>query len=234
MIIVDNLSKRFNGSLAVSSVSFAVQPGELLALLGPNGAGKTTTINCLLGFVAPDAGRLSIAGADVVADTRRARQNVAYIPEQVSLYGNFSAVENLHYFSELATHRYSATQLREFLLQTGLDRSVHDARISTYSKGMRQKVGIAIALAKQAKALLLDEPTSGLDPSASHEFSQLLRALRERGVAILMATHDLFRAKEDATQIGLMRRGQLARTLSAADFAHTDLEKLYVTTMTEQ
>ena len=107
----------------------------------------------------------------------------------------------------------------------------HDQRVSGYSKGMRQKVGIAIALAKQAKALLLDEPTSGLDPSASHEFSQLLRKLRERDVAILMATHDLFRAKEDATRVGIMRHGKLAHILTAAELRHTDLEKLYLEAM---
>ena len=95
----------------------------------------------------------------------------------------------------------------------------------------QQFTDIAIALAKQAKALLLDEPTSGLDPSASHEFSQLLRKLRERGVAILMATHDLFRAKEDATRVGIMRHGKLAHILTAAELRHTDLEKLYLETM---
>lgn len=96
---------------------------------------------------------------------------------------------------------------------------------------MRQKVGIAIALAKEAKALLLDEPTSGLDPAASHEFSALLKKLSARGVAILMATHDLFRAKQDATRVGLMRHGKLAHILTAAELSHTDLEKLYLETM---
>ena len=233
MIIVDKLIKRFGDSLAVNGISFSVAPGELFALLGPNGAGKTTTINCLLGFVAPDGGRLSLAGVDVVADPGAARRELAYIPEQVSLYGNFTAVENLRYFSELTGHRYSDREIRQFLSNTGLDARAHDVRLEKYSKGMRQKVAIALVLAKQAKVLLLDEPTSGLDPSASHDFSGLLRTLRDRGVAILMATHDLFRAKQDATQVGLMRRGELVRTLSAADLSHADLEQLYVTTMSD-
>ena len=216
---------------AVDNLNLTVAPGELFALLGPNGAGKTTTINCLLGFLTPDSGRALIDGLDVVAQPLETKRRLAYIPEQVNLYGYFSGVENLAYFSELAGHRYADAELRRFLADAGLQTTAHDQRVSGYSKGMRQKVGIAIALAKQAKALLLDEPTSGLDPSASHEFSQLLRKLRERGVAILMATHDLFRAKEDATRVGIMRHGKLAHILTAAELRHTDLEKLYLETM---
>jgi ABC-2 type transport system ATP-binding protein len=228
MITVESLTKRFNGTVAVDGLSFAVHPGELFALLGPNGAGKTTTINCLLGFLTPEEGRLSVAGIDAVADADGARRQLAYIPEQVSLYGNFSAVENLEYFSRLAGQRYNAAELRALLAATGLEPGVHDTRMSRYSKGMRQKVGIAIALAKQAKALVLDEPTSGLDPSAAHEFGTLLRKLRERGVAILMATHDLFRAQEDASRVGIMRHGRLAQTVAGADLKGANLERLYL------
>jgi ABC-2 type transport system ATP-binding protein len=233
MLTLETLTKRFPGAAApaVDNLSLTIAPGELFALLGPNGAGKTTTINCLLGFLTPDAGRALIDGLDVVREPLETKRRLAYIPEQVNLYGTFSGVENLAYFSELAGHRYPDTDLRRFLAEAGLQTDAHDRRVSGYSKGMRQKVGIAIALAKQAKALLLDEPTSGLDPSASHEFSQLLRQLRERGVAILMATHDLFRAKQDATRVGIMRHGKLAHILSAAELAHTDLEKLYLETM---
>ncbi len=233
MLTLENLTKRFPGATApaVDNLSLTILPGELLALLGPNGAGKTTTINCLLGFLQPDSGRALIDGLDVAREPLETKRRLAYIPEQVNLYGYFSGVENLAYFSELAGHRYPDTDLRRFLTEAGLQTEAHDRRVSGYSKGMRQKVGIAIALAKQAKALLLDEPTSGLDPSASHEFSQLLRQLRERGVAILMATHDLFRAKQDATRVGIMRHGKLAHILTADELRHTDLEKLYLETM---
>jgi ABC-2 type transport system ATP-binding protein len=233
MLTTENLTKRFPGAAtpAVDHLSLTVAPGELFALLGPNGAGKTTTINCLLGFLAPDSGRALIDGLDVAREPLATKRRLAYIPEQVNLYGHFSGLENLAYFSELAGHRYADAQLRAFLLEAGLQAGAHGQRTAAYSKGMRQKVGIAIALAKQAKALLLDEPTSGLDPSASHEFSQLLRQLRGRGLAILMATHDLFRAKQDADRVGLMRHGRLAHTLTAAELAHTDLEKLYLETM---
>ena len=233
MLTLEALTKRFPGAAApaVDNLNLTVAPGELFALLGPNGAGKTTTINCLLGFLTPDSGRALIDGLDVAREPLETKRRLAYIPEQVNLYGHFSGVENLAYFSELAGHRYPDADLRRFLTDAGLQTTAHDQRVSGYSKGMRQKVGIAIALAKQAKALLLDEPTSGLDPSASHEFSQLLRKLRERDVAILMATHDLFRAKEDATRVGIMRHGKLAHILTAAELRHTDLEKLYLETM---
>ena len=233
MLTLEALTKRFPGAAApaVDNLNLTVAPGELFALLGPNGAGKTTTINCLLGFLTPDSGRALIDGLDVAREPLETKRRLAYIPEQVNLYGHFSGVENLAYFSELAGHRYPDADLRRFLTDAGLQTTAHDQRVSGYSKGMRQKVGIAIALAKQAKALLLDEPTSGLDPSASHEFSQLLRKLRERDVAILIATHDLFRAKEDATRVGIMRHGKLAHILTAAELRHTDLEKLYLTTI---
>lgn len=233
MLTLENLTKQFPGSPApaVNSLSLSIAPGELFALLGPNGAGKTTTINCLLGFVKPDSGRALVDGIDVVADPHVAQRRLAYIPEQVNLYGHFTGLENLAYFAELSGHRYSPYELKQLLLGAGLQAEAHARRVKGYSKGMRQKVGIAIALAKRAKALLLDEPTSGLDPSASHEFSRLLHQLRARDVAILMATHDLFRAKEDATRVGIMRHGRLTHILTSDEVRHTDLEKLYLEAM---
>jgi ABC-2 type transport system ATP-binding protein len=233
MLTATQLKKRYGETLALQSVDLTVSAGEIYALLGPNGAGKTTTINCFLGFVVPDEGRTMIDGIDVAADPLAARRRVAYIPEQVNLYPQFSGIENLAYFAELGGHRYQDAQLRALLSEAGLAPQDHARRVAGYSKGMRQKVGIAIARAKQAKALLLDEPTSGLDPSASYEFSLLLRRLAGDGVAILIATHDLFRAKQDATRVGIMRHGRLVRELTASEVSHTDLEKLYVTTMTE-
>jgi ABC-2 type transport system ATP-binding protein len=170
---------------------------------------------------------------DVTAHAPEARRHLAYIPEQVNLYGNFTGVENLRYLSALAGHDYSSKELHTLLSESGLPHAAHDRRLATYSKGMRQKVAIAIALGRHAEALLLDEPTSGLDPGAAHEFSALLHALRERGVAILMATHDLFRAREDATHIGIMRHGRLARTLSATELGAVDLQALYLEVMHE-
>jgi len=231
MLTATHLHKRYGDTVALHSLDLEIPAGEIYALLGPNGAGKTTTINCFLGFIAPDGGRAAVDGLDVAQAPLETKRRLAYIPEQVNLYGHFSGVENLAYFAELGGHRYDDQALRAFLSEAGLQAEAHDRRVSGYSKGMRQKVGIAIALAKQAKALLLDEPTSGLDPSASHEFSALLRKLAGQGVAVLMATHDLFRAKEDATRVGIMRHGRLVRELTAAEISHTDLEKLYLETM---
>ena len=118
-------------------------------------------------------------------------------------------------------------------MEAGLQPEAIDRRVSGYSKGMRQKVGIAIALAKEATALLLDEPTSGLDPKASNEFSALLEGLRERGVAVLMATHDLFRAKETGTRVGIMRHGRLVAEMSTSELGHSDLERIYLNNMRE-
>jgi ABC-2 type transport system ATP-binding protein len=231
MLTTEHLTKRFNGLTAVDDLSLSVAPGEIFALLGPNGAGKTTTINCFLGFLTPDQGAVLVDGLDVGMHALETKRRLAYIPEQVNLYGYFSGVENLAYFSELAGARHDDSALRRLLSEAGLQADAHNRRVSRYSKGMRQKVGIAMALAKNAKALILDEPTSGLDPSASHEFTVLLRRFAASGAAVLMATHDLFRAKQVASRVGIVRHGRLVHALTAAELSHTDLEKLYLETM---
>ena len=147
------------------------------------------------------------------------------------LYPSLTAVENLDYFSGIAGKNLSTTALKETLQESGLQSEAFDQRISTFSKGMRQKVGIAIALAKEAKVLLLDEPTSGLDPKASNEFGLLLKKLKAKGVATLMATHDLFRANEVGTHIGIMRDGQLKREFVVEDIGLNELETFYLETM---
>ena len=222
------LTKKFNGHVAVNQLNLRIAPGEIFALLGPNGAGKTTTINCFLGFLAPDSGEARVNGVSVAADPLAARRQIAYIPEQVVLYPRFTGVENLDYFSTLAGRRHTGDELLALLKKAGLPKEAAERRVGTYSKGMRQKVGIALALATEAKALLLDEPTSGLDPAASHEFSVLLRKLASDGVAVLMATHDLFRAREDATRVGILVHGRLAVEYAASDIKNVDLEKLYL------
>ncbi|HWI17081.1 MAG TPA: AAA family ATPase, partial [Vicinamibacterales bacterium] len=145
------------------------------------------------------------------------------------LYRNLTGLENLEYFAALAGRPdYTPPQLLAFFDRVGLPPGAAGRRVGTYSKGMRQKVGIAIALAKGAKALLLDEPTSGLDPKASNEFSALLRQLSGDGVAVLMATHDLFRAKESGTRVGIMKRGSMVAVHGTNQFSHADLERVYL------
>lgn len=231
MLTTENLTKRFNSFTAVDDLCLSVAAGEIFALLGPNGAGKTTTINCFLGFLTPDQGRVLVDGLDVSTHALESKRRLAYIPEQVNLYGHFSGVENLAYFNELGGARHDDVTLRKFLSEAGLQADAHDRRVSVYSKGMRQKVGIAMALAKSAKALILDEPTSGLDPSASHEFTILLQRFAARGAAVLMATHDLFHAKQVASRVGIVRHGKLVHALTAAELSHADLERLYLEVM---
>jgi ABC-2 type transport system ATP-binding protein len=169
---------------------------------------------------------------DVTQHPLETKRSIAYIPEQVMLYRNLTGLENLEYFSALAgREEYSRDQLLKFFEEVGLQREAADKRVSTYSKGMRQKLGIAIALAKQAEALLLDEPTSGLDPKASNEFSELLKKLSQQGVAVLMATHDLFRAKESSTRVGIMKHGKLVARLDTSEIGHADLESIYLAHM---
>lgn len=231
MIITDNLTKNYGDSVVLDQLNLNIKSGEIYCLLGANGAGKTTTINLLLGFIKPTSGCAFINGLNVTENPKKTKRFLAYIPENLMLYPTLTAVENLDYFSGIGGKNLKRKQLEEFLDQAGLQKNAFHNRISTFSKGMRQKVGIAIALAKNATSLLLDEPTSGLDPKASNEFGVLLEKLRGQGVAILMATHDIFRAKEVATQIGIMKNGRLREQFNANDISLTELERAYLTTM---
>ena len=229
MLQATGLTKHYGAHPALTDLNLSIAPGDVYCLLGANGAGKTTTINLFLNFVAPSAGSASINGLDVVKHPLETKKHVAYIPEQVMLYPNLTGLENLEYFNALAGQDgYTREQLLAFFDEVGLARDAAVRRLGTYSKGMRQKVGIAIALAKKAKALLLDEPTSGLDPRASNEFSQLIAKLSSQGVAVLMATHDLFRAKESGTRVGIMKDGRLVAEMTTAEVGHADLERIYL------
>jgi ABC-2 type transport system ATP-binding protein len=219
--------KTYGAVVAVDGLSLAVAAGEVYCLLGPNGAGKTTTLNLLLGFEQPDRGQVRVAGHDVAQDPASARWYLAYLPEQVALYPALDAFENLGYFAALAGRKLSRAEAASCLSEVGLPPTAWSSRISGYSKGMRQKVGIAIALSRQARALLLDEPTSGLDPNASDEFSALISGLAERGMAILMATHDLFRAKALGRRFGVMHQGRLMREFDPSGFSFEQIEAIY-------
>jgi ABC-2 type transport system ATP-binding protein len=231
MLEAKNLTKRYGSHTALNKLNLTIKPGEIFALLGQNGAGKTTTINLFLGFIQPSDGSASINGISVAEHPQEIKQHLAYIPETVMLYPNLTGIENLEYFSSLAGFDYSKKELVELLSTAGLQQQAFDQRLGGYSKGMRQKVGIAIAVAKKAKVLLLDEPTSGLDPKASNEFSEILKTLAAKGTAILVATHDIFRAKEVATRIGIMKEGNLQSVVNAIDISANELEALYLKTV---
>ena len=226
------LSKNYNGDSALDNLNLHIEAGEIYCLLGANGAGKTTTINLFLNFINPSSGKAYIKDLDVAKNPLETKKYLAYIPEQVNLYKNLSGLENLEYFSALAgQNTYSKNDFLHFFDEVGLQREAADKRVSGYSKGMRQKVGIAIAIAKRASVLLLDEPTSGLDPKASNEFSELLKKLSANGCAVLMATHDLFRAKESGTRVGMMKHGKLLTEMTTEEIGHSDLERIYLENM---
>ena len=223
------LVKHYGSHAALQGLDISVGEGEVYCLLGANGAGKTTTIQLFLGFIEPTSGSAKIKGLEVSENTLETKRYLAYIPENVMLYPNLTGIENLEYFTTLAgCEDTDSARLLETLQRAGLPKDAVERPVGDYSKGMRQKVGIAMAIARRAELLLLDEPTSGLDPKASNEFSQLVASLRDEGVAVLMATHDLFRSREVATRIGIMKRGQLVAELLAADVSHTDLERIYL------
>ena len=231
MLIAENLSKTYGDYKALNNLNLKLNKGEIFALLGQNGAGKSTTINIFLGFVKPTEGVAKINGISVVDHPEETKKFIAYIPETVLLYPNLTGVENLKFFSSLAGFDYDNEALTNFLSKAGLQSDAHHNRLGGYSKGMRQKVGIAIAIAKKAKVLLLDEPTSGLDPKASNEFSEILKELASEGTTICMATHDIFRAKEVADRIGIMKRGNLISEINADEISANELEKLYLQTV---
>ncbi|GJE78215.1 MAG: ABC transporter ATP-binding protein [Methylobacteriaceae bacterium] len=233
VLAIGGAVKRFGSRTALSGLDLRLGDGEVFALLGPNGAGKTTTINLILGFLKADAGTVRVCGIDAGADPVGARRHVAYIPEQVALYPGLSGVENLRYFTTLAGLDLSRNEAHALLAEAGLTLEAHRRKAGAYSKGMRQKVGIAVALARRARLLLLDEPTSGLDPSAAADFSATIRAAAGRGTAVLMATHDLYRVHEMAGRVGVLSGGRIVEEIDPKTLDHVALERLYIDRLPE-
>jgi ABC-2 type transport system ATP-binding protein len=183
--------------------------GAKIGVLGANGAGKSTTIRLFLDLIRPTSGTTRIAGTSVQAEPLRAKAQVSYVAENVELYSELTALQNLDFFGRLAGRRPSAAELAATLRRVGLEDEAHRRRLKTVSKGMRQKTGLAVAILRDAPALILDEPTSGLDPRAAWELVRLLQELRDEGRAILMSTHDVFRAKQVADRVCIMTAGRL-------------------------
>ena len=225
-----NLTKRYeDGLLALDHVTYDIFPGEVFCLLGANGAGKTTTINLFLDFIPPTQGEARINGINCHQNPLEAKKYVAYVSENVMLYGNFTARQNLDFFAKLGGKaRLTKKDYYDVMRQVGLEDRAFEQRVKDFSKGMRQKLGIAIAMIKDAPAILLDEPTSGLDPKAGAEFLELLKRLKQEGKAILMSTHDIFRSKEIADRVGIMKEGRLVMQRTREEMAHEDLQKIYL------
>ena len=228
MLEAHGVCRNFGDYEALIDLNLTVDEGEVLCLLGANGAGKTTTINLFLGFLEPDRGSVFVDDVNVTENPLDARKKLAYLPESVALYPKLTGLENIAFFDRLTGAQRSTTELSALLREAGLPEEAHNRRASTYSKGMRQKVGIAIAMARKARALLLDEPLSGLDPSAANSLGALICRLRDEGCAVLMATHDIFRAKEIGSRIGIMMQGRLIDMLDADSLDAREIEQIYL------
>jgi len=235
MLQAIDLTKRYeDGQLALDSLNLEIKPGEIFFLLGANGAGKTTAINLFLNFINPTSGKALINGMDVTEQPMETKKHVAFVQENVMLYGNYTARQNLDFFARLGgktnlTKKDYYNTMREI----GLQEDVFEKKLKTFSIGMRQKIGLAIAIIKGADNLLLDEPTSGLDPKSASELMQMLVGLRNTGKAILMCSDDIFRAKAVADRVGIMKEGRLVILRSREEFLRDDLEKIYMDYMLE-
>ncbi len=236
MLETINLTKRYeDGQLAVDNLSLKVEPGEIFCMFGANGAGKTTTINILLGFLPPSSGTALVEGIDVAKEPLRSKDYLSFVSENVMLYGNFTAFQNLDYFCKLSGKRnLTKAAFADVLKSVGLQEEAFNQRTKNYSKGMRQKLGLAIALLKDAPNVLLDEPTSGLDPKSGQEFLELLVRMRDQGKSVFMSTHDIFRAKLIADRVGFMKRGRLVMLKTKAELEGEDLTELYIQYMDER
>jgi ABC-2 type transport system ATP-binding protein len=230
MIEAIDLTKRYDeNSLALDALNLKVSPGEIYFLLGANGAGKTTVINIFLNFIGPTAGRALVNGIDATENPLEAKKYLAYVSEDLMLYGNFTARQNLDFFAKLGgKQNLKKDDCYQVLREVGLEEKAFEQRVKEFSKGMRQKVGLAAAIVKDAPAILLDEPTSGLDPKVGAELMETLSDLRARGKAILVATHDIFRATEIADRIGIMKEGRKVMERTRRELEQEDLQTLYL------
>lgn len=233
MLEAIDLTKQYEaGVLALDHLNLEVKPGELFALLGANGAGKTTSINLMLNFLDPTDGTAKINGIDVVAEPLKAKAHVAFLPENVLLYGNLTVTQNLDFFAKVGGKRHVTREEHYMVLRrVGLPEQAFEMRVRKLSKGMRQRLGIAIVVTKDAPVVILDEPTSGLDPQGAADFCDLLRELRDEGKAVFMSTHDVFRAREIADRVGIMKEGHLVMVRGRDDLKYENLEEIYLNYM---
>jgi ABC-2 type transport system ATP-binding protein len=211
VIEVHNLTKRYDGTAVVNGISFSVARGEIFGLLGPNGAGKTTTILMLLGLSDISAGQARVLGHDPTREPLQVKRQVGYLPDQVGFYDNLTAAENLRYTARLMgfDRQEREQKIHASLAHVGLA-DVTDTRVATFSRGMRQRLGLAEILMKDAQIAILDEPTSGLDPQATLDLLNVIRDLKHRGVSVLLSSHLLERVQSVCDRVALFNQGNIA------------------------
>ncbi|WP_018985088.1 ATP-binding cassette domain-containing protein [Methylophilus methylotrophus] len=229
LLSVQQLSLLFAGRSILNQLNLTVEAGHVVSVLGSNGAGKSTLLKSILGLhdSAEQTGNILIAGIDMAQDRQRALSHLAYVPEQPAVYGHLSAIENIRYFLSLS-HVGEQKEIATCLTLAGLPETAWHRPCSEYSKGMKQKVMLAFALAKQAKLLLLDEPNSGLDPQATEELNQLIVQCKQRGMGVLVVTHDVLSAIGFSDRLLMLTHGQLAPiALDQSTFTLDRLQRLY-------
>ena len=210
VIEADNLVKRYDGVPVVKGISFSVERGEIFGLLGPNGAGKTTTILMLLGLSDISSGKARVLGHDPAREPLTVKRRVGYLPDQVGFYDNLSASENLRYTARLMGLERAEREgkIRSALGHVGLAEFANK-RVGTFSRGMRQRLGLAEILMKEAEIAILDEPTSGLDPQATLELLEIIRDLKRRRVSVLLSSHLLERVQSVCDRVALFSEGHI-------------------------
>ncbi len=210
MIQVERLRKLYGNLVAVESASFEVRAGEIFGLLGPNGAGKTTTIGCISGLLRPDAGSVRVNGHDVGADGFEARRSLGIVPQEIALYEELSAVENLEYWGGLYGLRGKALRgrIHEVLELTGLVERATEP-VKGFSGGMKRRLNLACGLVHEPRVLLLDEPTVGVDPQSRVRLLEVIREQARAGACVLYTTHYMEEAETLCDRIGVMDHGRI-------------------------
>jgi ABC-2 type transport system ATP-binding protein len=229
VIQAEALTKRYGANLAVDHVDFKVAAGEIVGILGPNGSGKTTTILMLLGLTEPTSGRAMVAGFDPLRDPLEVKRRVGYLPDQIGFYEGMSARDNLAYTARLAGlgRREIDERFTAALERVGLG-DVGNARVTTYSQGMRQRLGLAEILMKRPSIAVLDEPTTALDPHSTLEFLDMIRGLKADGTAVLLSSHHLDQVQSVCDRVALFNRGKLALSGTVTELAGEVLGGGYV------
>ena len=210
MLKITDLTKRYKDLVAVDNVSFTVNEGEIFGFLGPNGAGKTTTINCICGLLKPDAGTITIDGLDVTSGGSDVRKKLGVVPQDVALYEEFNAIENLKFWGGLYGLKGQALNARiDLLLElTGLKERAKSA-VKTYSGGMQRRLNMAAGLIHDPRLLLLDEPTVGIDPQARHQMLDTIREIARQGTTILYTTHYMDEAEDLCGRLAIIDHGRI-------------------------
>ncbi|MEW5986838.1 MAG: ABC transporter ATP-binding protein [Chloroflexota bacterium] len=223
-----NLTKRYGDFTAVQQLNLAVSRGEVFGLLGPNGAGKTTTILMLLGLTEPTAGKVQVLGFDPARHPLSVKARVGYLPDQVGFYDELTARENLVYIAKLngLARQEAYGRIETALQQMGLGEVTHK-RVAAFSRGMRQRLGVAELLIKRPQLIIMDEPTLGLDPEAAREFLDNIRHLKAQGITILLSSHLLHQVQAVCDRVGLFHRGQMVLEGAVPELARRVLGGAY-------